>query len=160
GTVVRSGTRFARGERGAGGGWRLRLHANDARAQIVDARFVVDATGMRAGFARATGAHRLFLDRVLCVTAFFELGASAGLSTLTMLEAVEYGWWYAARLPNRRVAVAVASDADVIKQRALRRPEDWLAHLRQTRHIAPELAGGRPLDDSHVTSAAASFVLD
>jgi hypothetical protein len=48
---------------------------------------------------------------LLCITGFFDLPAAGQFSRLTMLEAVEYGWWYAARLPDNRLAVSVATDA-------------------------------------------------
>lgn len=160
GTALYKGTRFDGCERVEGNGFRLRLGGGDKPAQVVGARFVVDATGMRSSFARHMGASRRFLDQLLCITAFFELPSSANFSKLTMLEAVEYGWWYAARLPNRRIAVAVASDPEIIKQNALRRQDGWLDHLKQTNHVSAELAGCSFMDDSQMTCAAPSFVLD
>jgi flavin-dependent dehydrogenase len=159
GTALYKGTRFGGCER-EGNGFRLRLGGGDKPAQVVGARFVVDATGMRSSFARYVGASRQFLDQLLCITAFFELPSDANFSKLTMLEAVEYGWWYAARLPNRRIAVAVASDPEIIKRNALRKPDGWLDHLKQTNHVAAELACCRFIDDSQMTCAAPSFVLD
>jgi flavin-dependent dehydrogenase len=159
GNLLVTGTRFDGCER-VEDGFRLRLKGDDGQTRMVGARFVVDATGMRSSFARCMGASRLFLDQLLCITAFFELPGSANFSKLTMLEAVEYGWWYAARLPNRRLAVAVASDPKIIKQNALRRRDDFLDHLEKTHHISAELAGCRFVDDSQMTSAAPSFVLD
>ena len=160
GSVLCTGTRFDTCERIDGGGFRLRLSKDDKQTRMVGARFVVDATGMRSCFARSMGAGRLFLDQLLCVTGFFELPSSANFSKLTMLEAVEYGWWYAAKLPNRRLAVAVASDPEIIKQNALRRRDDWLDRLTRTNHISEELAGCRFVEDSQMTCAAPSFLLD
>jgi flavin-dependent dehydrogenase len=160
GNVLVTGTRFDGCERAGADGFRLRLKGDDGQTRTVGARFVVDATGMRSSFARCMGASRLFLDQLLCITAFFELSGSASFSKLTMLEAVEYGWWYAARLPNRRLAVAVASDPKIIKHNALRRRDDFLGHLEKTTHIAAELAGCHFVDDSQMTCAAPSFFLD
>jgi flavin-dependent dehydrogenase len=160
GNALVTGTRFDGCERAAADGFRLRLKGDDGQARMVGARFVVDATGMRSSFARCMGASRLFLDQLLCITAFFELPGSANFSKLTMLEAVEYGWWYAARLPNRRLAVAVASDPKIIKQNALRRRNHFLGHLEKTSHISAELAGCHFVDDCQMTCAAPSFFLD
>jgi flavin-dependent dehydrogenase len=154
------GMRFDGWERGGGDGFRLRLSGDDGQTRTVTARFVVDATGMRSCFARTMGASRIFLDQLLCVTGFFELSGAARFSKLTMLEAVEYGWWYAARLPNRRLAVAVASDPQIIKQNALRRRDGWLDRLTETSHISAALAGCRFVEDSQMTRAAPSFFLD
>lgn len=159
GAVLCAGTRFAGCERSADG-FRLQLSGDDKRTRWVDARFVVDATGMRSSFARSMGASRHFVDQLICVTAFFELVGSADFSKLTMLEAVEHGWWYAAKLPDRRIAVAFASDPETIKRNALRRPEPWLHRLAETSHIAAELAGCRFVQDSQIACAAPSFLLD
>jgi flavin-dependent dehydrogenase len=159
GNVLYTGTRFDGCER-VGDGFRLQLGADGKPARSVGGRFVVDATGMRSSFARFMGASRVFLDQLLCVTGFFELPSSANFSRLTMLEAVEYGWWYAARLPDRRLAVAVASDPKIIKQNALRSRDSWLGHLKATNHVAAELSDCRFIDGSQITCAAPSFFLD
>jgi flavin-dependent dehydrogenase len=159
GIALIKGTRFDGCERDANG-FRLRLGGGDQSTQLVNARFVVDATGTRSSFARYMGASRRFLDQLLCITAFFELPVAANFSKLTMLEAVEYGWWYAARLPNRRIAVAVASDPEIVKHNALRSRDGWLDHLKATNHVSVALAGCRLIDDSQMTCAAPSFFLD
>jgi flavin-dependent dehydrogenase len=159
GCAVRQGTRLESCERVASG-FRLRLGDDGGAKHEIRARFVVDASGMRSRVARSMGASRRFVDQLICVTAYFDRAGRAGFSRLTMLEAVEYGWWYAARLPNDRIAVAVASDADIVKRQALRHRDRFVTELARTRHIAPELAGWRFVEGSQVISAAPSFVLD
>jgi flavin-dependent dehydrogenase len=159
GIELRTGTRWHACERTAAG-WRLQLCGKGSVTRMVTTRFIVDATGMRASFARSMGASRLFVDQLLCVSAFFALPESGAFSRLTMLEAVEYGWWYAAKLPNHRLAVAVASDPAIVKQHGLRRRDGWLGCLLATRHIAPQLTGCRFIDNGLIICAASSFVLD
>ena len=160
GAEICKGRRFGIGERLPQGGFRLRLVGADGQTRIAAARFVVDATGMRSCFARSMGARRDFLDQLLCVVAFFELPDPACFSRLTMLEAVEYGWWYAAKLPNARLAVVVASDPQFIKQAALHGRDGWLAHLARTNHIAGATRGARFIEATQVTCTAPSFLLD
>ncbi len=76
-----------------------------------------------------------------------------------MLEAISYGWWYAARLPQGRVAVAVASDPEFVKHAQMRQPEYWLSHLASTRHLATALAGCRFVSERLLVRSAASFML-
>jgi flavin-dependent dehydrogenase len=159
GAELSRGMRFKAAERLAQDGFRLQLVGESGRIRTVTARFVVDATGTRSSFARSMGAHRLFVDQLLCVTAFFRLPDAAQISRLTMLEAVEYGWWYAARLPHSRLAVAVASDPQIVKQIALHRREPWLERLAATSHIAVALSGCRLIADAQVICAAPSFML-
>jgi flavin-dependent dehydrogenase len=160
GSVLCTGTRCENGQSAEEDGFLLRLRGGGGQVRSVTTRFVVDATGMRSCFARTMGARRLFVDQLLCVTGFLDLPSTASFSKLTMLEAVEYGWWYAAKLPNNRLAVAIASDPEIIKQRGLRTQEGWLGHLAQTNHISAAVAGCRLVEDSHITCAAPSFVLD
>ena len=129
-------------------------------ARDLDARFVVDATGRTAQVARAMGARRVLHDRLTCVVGFVQRRPESRLTRLTMLEAVEYGWWYAARLPDERVAVAVAAEPDAVKSCGLHTREGWLAALDATEHLALEL-GERAHDAGElITRTAPSFVLD
>ena len=160
GVELRTGTKFEKGESIGSKGFQLQLRGYNQETELVDARFVVDATGMRSCFARNWGARRLFLDRLIFAIAFFELSASSNFSNLTMLEAVEYGWWYAAKLPKRRLVTAVASEPAIIKQTTLNRSDNWLAHLKKTNHISRELVGCHLIEDSLLICAAPSFLLN
>jgi flavin-dependent dehydrogenase len=62
---------------------------------------------------------------------------------LTLLEATETGWWYAAGLPQRRVAVAFATDPDFVRESGMAQAERWMSRLLATRHIAGRLDGCR-----------------
>ena len=158
GIEVWHGMRFDSSRRLPHGGFRLRLAGEETR--MADARLVIDATGLRSCFARSMGARRDLLDQLLCVVGFFDLPDPARFSRLTMLEAVEYGWWYAAKLPQARLAVVVASDPQFIKQAALHRPDNLLAHLAATRHLAGAIEGGRLIEGTQATCTAPSFLLD
>jgi len=83
-------------------------------------------TGIRSCFARRMGARRDFVDKLVCVAAYFELSDRDCFSRLTMLEAVEDGWWYAAKLPKGQLAVVVASDPQIVKEIGLHRSDRWL----------------------------------
>lgn len=60
---------------------------------------------------------------------------------MTVLEAVDYGWWYAARVPGERAAALVATDPVTVRGRALNSPDGWSAALRGTTHLAGVLDG-------------------
>lgn len=158
GVEIRDRTRYD-GVEACKGGFALRLTTAEV-SRTVTTRFVVDATGSASRFARSMGAIRRFHDRLSYVAAFLEVPASITVSRLTLLEAVEYGWWYAARLPERRVAVALASDPEIVKQEGLHRQDAWLARLRETRHLSDELIDCRPAHGGTVLRTAPSFVLD
>lgn len=155
GAELRTGACFEDCQRASDGGFRLLLEGERARA-----RFVVDATGMAARFARRQGARRRVHDRLVSVIGFFAVPAAECFSRLTLLEAVEHGWWYAARLPDRKVAVAFAGDPQHVHAAQLSDPAPWLAQLRATRHVAAELSGGSYIEGSLRTTVAPSFRLD
>jgi flavin-dependent dehydrogenase len=160
GVEIRVGLRFLDViEHGADGAL---LVLGDARGEQdrVHARFVVDATGARSHYARRMGARRRELDRLVSVAAFFRLPAGAEFPPRTMLEAVEYGWWYTARLPDRRIAVALATSHAWFKQHRFDRPHAWLQALVGTRHIIGPLAACEPEPGSLSVCTAPSFVLD
>ena len=123
GAELWSGARFAGAACLGEAGFVLRLAMDDGPPQTGRARFVVDAMGSRSRFARCMGVRQRWHDRLSYVAAFVQLPAASDFSRLTMLEAVDYGWWYAARLPGNRLTVAVASDPQIIQQVALHAPE-------------------------------------
>jgi flavin-dependent dehydrogenase len=159
GAEVRTATAFEGCAPMSRGGFRLRLRAG-GKGMEARARFVVDATGPGARFARRQGARRRVHDRLVCVAGFFELAPASRFSRLTFLEAVDEGWWYAARLPGARLAVALASDPEIVKAVGANREEGWLERLRSTRHLAAELAGAGFVAGSLAVSVASSSRLD
>ncbi|HSR50650.1 MAG TPA: NAD(P)/FAD-dependent oxidoreductase [Acidobacteriota bacterium] len=138
---------------------RTRAPRQDHGEHEVSARFVVDATGPGARFARAQGADRRHHDRLVCVMGFLQLTEASNFSRLTFLEAVEYGWWYAAKLPGERLAVAVASDRRIIKNIGVADQEGWLSRLNQTRHLSRELSGTGLIPGSLKACTASSSLL-
>lgn len=160
GVELRRETRFLDVHEHGGEGAQLSLGRTGAFGERVEARFVVDAMGPRSRYAARMGARPRVLDMLVSVSGQFELGPHVGFGALTMLEAVDYGWWYAAKLPGRRVAVAVATSHAIYKQRRFDEPRAWLEALARTHHIGPMLAECRPLIDGFGVCTAPSFVLD
>ena len=149
GGEVRRATRVRTAASGASG-IELQLDRRSVRAAVA-----VDATGAASRLARALGARPRVHDRLSCVTALLEGGDG---SRLTRLEAVEYGWWYAAGVPGDRVAVAVASDPEFVRAGALHGPEGWLAHLAATHHVVAGVRERRP--SRMLVRTARSYMLD
>lgn len=125
----------------------------------VQAQFVVVATGRSGRIARLLGATRQVHDRMTFVYGFFEPGDAAGTS-LTMLEAAPWGWWYGAQLPDGRLVVAAATDPERIRQEGLHRAQVFLARLRETRLVGGALARGATWRGAPIACAALSGCLD
>jgi flavin-dependent dehydrogenase len=123
----RSGFRAARRD---GELWNLDL----AGGKTCNARFVVDATGRSAHFARSQGACMRRLDTL---TAYSHFCADAAPSEPAMiLEACPSGWWYTAPLPHRQRVISYLTDVDLGRNIGLPGAEAWLRLLNRTRHIA------------------------
>jgi len=114
-------------------------------------RFVIDASGRHAAYARTHGARAAIDDHLTGLVAIFEGGEESG--TATLVEAVEDGWWYSARLPGNRTVVAFMTDADVVRT-ARHGWEERLPH--HTRHRVASAS----LDHGPVVCPAHSQILE
>jgi flavin-dependent dehydrogenase len=146
GVALFTAAMLACSQRTGDGDWLLRIQRRGAHTAHLTAKFVVDATGRRASFARQQGARKLLLDHLLGVFVFFnQLDETTAAEQMTLVEAFEQGWWYAALLPDARMVVACMSDADIIRQCEMKSPPQWLDHLCKTRHTRGRLRYAEPL---------------
>lgn len=158
GAEVRQHTRWLGGAALATSGYRLRV-ADANGEHDVDARFVIDATGRRAHFARSRGARRLAHDQLLCSALGFTLPPSAALGEVTLLEAVEYGWWYAARLPDNRAVAAVTVEPSTLRALGLHTVRGFHARLSSAPRLGSFFRGLTPIADAPELCVAASCLL-
>lgn len=144
-TEVRLGTRLVAFER-SDDAWCLRL----SDGTQLRARFVVDATGRRAAFARRMGARLLKFDRLVGFARFFTLDADSDPDTL--IEAFPEGWWYTALAGERRV-VACMTDLDLAHHLSLRDERRWLGLFSETRWVRRSVGDASPLGAPVVRTA-------
>lgn len=129
------------------GGWRLSLsNGPDLRA-----RFLIDATGSSAAFARKLGARFIAADRLTGFVRFFE--DRLGNDPRSLVEAFEDGWWYTAGLPGGRRIAACMTDADLARRLRLSDPESWSRRLDAAEQVRARLQGARPEGDVVVRAA-------
>ncbi|WP_223646033.1 tryptophan 7-halogenase [Corallococcus sp. EGB] len=130
GGTVRTGTTLVECEDLSLEGFQLHLSHPVEGPTSLRARFVVDATGWRAGFATSQGARRVVVDRGFALYGDFRLREGAAFSTQALVEARPEGWWYSALLPSGRVVVALMGDGESL--RGVRGAEAWLGLLART----------------------------
>ena len=154
GTLVR-GLRLCDAERRAQAGYRVSFEDDDGGCRRMAAEFLVDATGIAAAAARRLGVARNQIDCLSVVATVVDLAEPDEVPSQALLEACEYGWWYAAKLPKQRMIVALAVEPSEYKRFGAIGP--WTAALRQTRHVAGWLQRGkaRLADDAKLTTAVA-----
>jgi flavin-dependent dehydrogenase len=132
--------------------WRLRI---GAPGNVIEARFLLDATGRSAWLGRQFGARRVDGDSQVAVVAFLEAHGGRIEDTTTLVEAVERGWWYSAALPDGRLVAAFMTDHDLLTSRT-RSAELWSSLLDEASHTGRRLAEGDYRTSSPVRIVAAS----
>jgi flavin-dependent dehydrogenase len=118
--------------------WQLRLRGGGC----VTARFLVDATGPGAAFARRSGARFAAADRLTGYARCFAEAAPGDPRTL--VEAVAEGWWYTAGLPGGLRIAACLTDADLARRLSLADPSHWMRLLAATDGVQSLLRGASP----------------
>ena len=121
-------------------GWLLKLVKPDGERQAVTARYVIDASGRQARFARLQGAGWRSVDHLVGVTGYVTRRSSC--QHAAVVEAMPYGWWYSAPLSDRRMVVSLLSDADLLHTLQARDATNWSGLLRETVHTRQRLADG------------------
>lgn len=129
---------------------------------IVDADFVIDATGKSCAFSKHLNVCRNDLDKVIFLCAVIELPSNCMLVNNTLVEAVAEGWWYAARIPNNKIIITLCTDQQGIKDHKWRESKNWLALFSQTKFLKAELNKYNihlTLDDIKLVTQSASSSL-
>ena len=136
-------------------GAEVREGLKPSSSDLSGARALVDASGRRATVARARGARRLRLDRLVAVYA--RLAAAPGdVDARTLVEATPDGWWYTALVPGDRRIAAFLTDADLLPA-PLRTAAGFAAALESTEHVA---ARAGPIEAGPHVAPAHSARLD
>lgn len=108
-----------------------RLVARDAQGSEtrLEARWLIDASGRAASFARAFGAERIAHDRLFAFHLRLQGGADTDREGRTRVESVEDGWWYSVLLPSGERLVAFLCDVDADARRRLLDGDGLWRHL-------------------------------
>jgi flavin-dependent dehydrogenase len=110
GVEIRRPARILRVDAGAAA-WHVEI-AEGGKAATCTSRFLIDATGRASWLARRLGVERERSDRLVGVVAYARQAATVA-STL-VIESLRTGWAYLAPLRDRRAAVCLLTDADLI----------------------------------------------
>jgi flavin-dependent dehydrogenase len=129
-------------ENGAEQGWTA-LVRSAGRTRRLRARFLIDASGRAASFARAAApsqitAHDRLISRFVRMAP--QPAPRGDLDGFSLVEAVADGWWYSAMLPDNGTVIAFHTDADLPAARHSLRFEGFLNLLTKTRWTAAAAA--------------------
>jgi flavin-dependent dehydrogenase len=141
-----------------GSAWELAARTRDGPLRV-RARFVIDAGGRTARFARAAGARRRRLDRLVAVV--WPLAGSRDRDATTTVEATRDGWWYTSPHAGGRRIVALVTDADLLPGRRDRPSAGWWPAAPPPEHVAAIVRdGGYPPAGRPRATDAATTCLD
>ena len=119
------------------GTWQLTVAGSDSRP-CAQAPVLVDATGRSAWGARAQGSRPILWDRLIGVVGLLP-PATAQADPILLLEAVEFGWWYSAPLPNGGMIASFMTDGDILSGSHMRPMAFWKDALAHTTHTAERI---------------------
>lgn len=127
---------------------------------LLNAPFLIDATGRTSAIARRMGARRIELRRMLaCIRFMHDSGDSTQATTI---ESVDEGWWYSTPIPGGGRVFALISDADLVPRGESR--EIWwdeaLAASSHINQLLPPHKGSPVRDTPIVLSPAGTGWLD
>ncbi len=127
----------------------------------LNADFVVDASGAKGLFAKSQGSQKIFSTPLICSSRRYQIiDKNHPLTGLTYLEAVDSGWWYAARLPEQQLLISHTTDNETFRQRGLKNEPNWTQELLRSPNTCQLLKGSQAVDPKPVIYSAPSFVLD
>jgi flavin-dependent dehydrogenase len=140
------------------GGWEMHWRQSD-RSGTLKARYLVDATGRWAWLANRHGVKRVHQDRLVAFAARVPIESKTNQG-VTLVEAVEHGWWYSIDLPSlgqREAVFYTDSDLPVAKLAATR--EGWMQLIESTTETSAGIVRG-PLEHRPRVIGSRSGVLE
>jgi len=140
-------------------GWQMRVATSQGEQRLA-ARFAIDAGGRGAPLARRLGARRRVIDRLICGWVYGSARPTGLGAGLTVVEAVEDGWWYTAPISNNRRVLAFLTDADLPQARIAHDGTRLVEHTAAAGEILAILTEGEFLPLGGGFTAAHSAVLE
>jgi flavin-dependent dehydrogenase len=123
------------------------------------ATHIIDATGRRCAIARAAGARREPLDKLVGLVTWMSFEKTHHHPHTVLVEAVENGWWYSAPVPGERLVVAYMTDADELDRRLIGNNERYLEFVSAAPLTAARVADGTPVLPPRVWLAGSAMTL-
>lgn len=102
-------------------------------------QYIIDASGQNSWFARQQRINRIHEDQQLALVALHEIHAST-VSSMSLIESTEDGWWYSAKIPGNRLVTALLCSPDPSVRKHWTNWEMWKTLLRKAPHTMERLA--------------------
>lgn len=116
---------------------------NPESGHTIESDFLIDASGRNSWVARHLNLERIKDDRLIAVTAFLSTSGKPLSEANTLVESCEFGWWYSAPLPGKKLVCSFFTDADLYKKLRLHTPDGWKSHLFSTNYTLERIKSAR-----------------
>lgn len=127
------------------GAWYL-LFRNQHGNGKLRSRFIVDASGRGAVFARNRGERVIRFDSQIAITRRFEPASSSKHASMTsvLIEPCSIGWWYLCSLSAGTLVCTFFTDADLFKRGYNYAESEWDNNISEAKNILALLADFKP----------------
>ena len=160
GTVVMKNTSFLEAKKLDIGKFVLTCENENNETLHITSDFIIDASGSRGVFASKQGSQKNTTEPLICLAARFKLSSDSKVSKLTHIEAQEYGWWYAARLPDDTLLIGLYTDGETVIKKKIQAFDRWLSLLKETPTTIEFINDAEIIDEKFKGYPAPSFCLD
>lgn len=123
----------------------------------IKAKFIIDATGRQAHFAKSLNVKRQSIDTLIACWATMPNYLENTMSTIS---ASENGWWYSAVVPNNKRIMAFQTDADLIDKNSIKELDFFIELAKENKQMAQILEKTKSELKFHGTVAANSTRLE
>jgi flavin-dependent dehydrogenase len=135
-----------------GGGFAIRGE-HEGRPLLLEAEYIVDATGRRSTLSRKLGRRSVAHDRLVGVVRCLDKEPGARIEPVLLIEPVERGWWYSAPSPDGRLVAVLMTDVDLLPRRAGGADALWDAQRRAAPHTDRRIGAATPIAETKVRPA-------
>jgi flavin-dependent dehydrogenase len=119
--------------------WEVKIDMDESQIEL-SARYVIDCSGKNALIVKQQQCSVHKEDNLVALYGYYALEDGHQVPHQTVLETTAHGWYYLSPLPNRKVAIAFITDADILKALDLNNPDAWLDSGMETQHISKTLS--------------------
>lgn len=133
--------------------WEVEVSHPTLDIVTIKTKYIIDASGRQSHVSRQLGAQIKKDDDLIAIGAFLEFTDDRVLEQEIFLETVEYGWWYYAVLPNKKIVATLFTDAEIVKDLKLNTIESWTYELKKTVHIKRKVSGSIAYEKPWVRNA-------
>jgi flavin-dependent dehydrogenase len=136
--------------------WVVQVRSGNDQIRPISARYVIDASGRQAHFARSIGIRREVLDKLLACWATLP---NQEENTMSTISSCSNGWWYSSVVPSGKRIIAFHTDSDLIEKSDLKSTSSFVELARENEHMKHFLNGSTDSIEFQGTTAANSSKL-